>query len=79
MLERKGAPAKPSPFGTGAGHLAAVTGEAMKYKIMALKQIGRVLVDDDQKSAEAEAGALLKCLEHDPNQRTPPASTSRSA
>jgi predicted O-linked N-acetylglucosamine transferase (SPINDLY family) len=68
VLERKGAPGEAiALWEQGAGHLAAVTGEAMKYKIMALKQIGRVLMDH-QKPAEAEA-TLLKCLEHDPNQR----------
>jgi predicted O-linked N-acetylglucosamine transferase (SPINDLY family) len=68
VLERKGAPGEAiALWEEGAGHLAAVTGEAMKYKIMALKQIGRVLMDH-QKSAEAEA-TLHKCLEHDPNQR----------
>lgn len=68
VLERKGAPGEAiALWEEGAGHLATVTGEAMKYKIMALKQMGRVLIDH-QRSGEAET-VLGKCLEHDVKQR----------
>lgn len=68
VLERKGAPGEAiALWEEGVGHLDAVTGEAMKYKVMALKQMGRVLIDH-QRSADAET-VLGKLLDHDASQR----------
>jgi predicted O-linked N-acetylglucosamine transferase (SPINDLY family) len=47
--------------------LAPVTGQALNYKLTALKQISRVLIDHQQ-SAPAEI-YLQQCLEIDPKQR----------
>jgi predicted O-linked N-acetylglucosamine transferase (SPINDLY family) len=45
VLERKGAVGEAIlAWQAGAARLAAVTGESLKYKIMTLKQIGRVLI-----------------------------------
>jgi len=68
VLERKGAIGEAvSAWKVGAERLATVTGESLKYKILTLKQIARVLIDH-QKPEVAEA-TLSQCLELDPSQR----------
>ncbi len=68
VMERLGRPEEAIlQWSALATRLAPVTGRAVHYKVMALKQIGRVL-EAHHKPAEAEA-ALQKCLDIDPGQR----------
>lgn len=67
-LERRGAAKEAvEQWKAGLERLAAVTGDAIEYKITLLKQISRVFSDALQhESAEA---ALRQCLDLNPNQR----------
>jgi predicted O-linked N-acetylglucosamine transferase (SPINDLY family) len=48
-------------------HMSAVTGDGVEYKITLLKQLSRVLTDNQQH--EASEAALTQCLELRPDQR----------
>lgn len=67
VLERKGAIGDAVlAWKAGADRLAAVTGDALKYKAMTLKQISRVLLDNQKH--EAAESTLHHCLELNPAQ-----------
>ena len=67
-LERQGdAAAAVEQWKTGVERLSAITGDAIEYKITLLKQLSRVLSDNQQyESAEA---ALTQCLDLNKEQR----------
>jgi predicted O-linked N-acetylglucosamine transferase (SPINDLY family) len=68
VLERKGLIGEAvMAWKIGAERLGAVTGDSLKYKIMTLKQIGRVLIDHQQ--PDAAESTLHDCLAIDPTQR----------
>jgi predicted O-linked N-acetylglucosamine transferase (SPINDLY family) len=68
VLERKGAIGDAVlAWKVGAERLGAISGESLKYKIMTLKQIGRVLIANQQ--SETAESILTRCLDLDPGQR----------
>ena len=68
VLERKGSIGDAVlAWKVGAERLGAITGESLKYKIMTLKQIGRVLIANQQ--SETAESILTRCLDLDPGQR----------
>lgn len=67
-LERRGAVKEAvEQWKTGAERLSSVTGDAIDYKITLLKQISRVMSDNQQH--EGAEAALVQCLDLNPEQR----------
>jgi predicted O-linked N-acetylglucosamine transferase (SPINDLY family) len=67
-LERRGAAGEAlHQWRLGVERLTAITGDAIEYKITLLKQISRVMSDNQQ--YDASEAALLQCLDLNPDQR----------